>query len=129
MLRKDFESWRVKKAFDRILTRGEEPEFKKILHLAAPYFGTKTNSILILNISKIIDFASRGADGIINAVCFNCMLGTVSSAISEKIRRDFNNIPLSTFVYAGSLSSTLRAKIEAFVHQVKFRHALLKQNG
>ena len=36
--------------------------------------------------AKIVDFARNGADGIINAICFNCMVGNASAAITEKIR-------------------------------------------
>ena len=47
----------------------------------------------MLNVAKMVDFARRGADGIVNAVCFNCMLGTVSIAVTGRIREDHEGVP------------------------------------
>ena len=67
----------------------------------------------------MVDFASRGADGVINAICFNCMLGTVSGAIAQKIRQDFQNIPIPTLIFKGKEDPTEESRLEAFVYQVK----------
>jgi hypothetical protein len=73
---------------------------------------------LILNISKIVDFVRQGADGVINAICLNCMLGTVSGAIATRIRKDFEDIPIPTLVFSDSDISSEKTKLEAFVYQV-----------
>ena len=49
---------------------------------------------------RMVDFARRGADGILNALCFNCMLGTVSSAVTGRIRSDHDGIPIANLVYS-----------------------------
>jgi hypothetical protein len=66
----------------------------------------------------MVDFARRGADGIVNAVCFNCMLGTVSAAVTGRIRKDHNGIPIANLVYS-AIEGSQRPMLEAFLHQVK----------
>ena len=118
-IRKDIETWKIKKGFKQALARISEPNYKSILEFSRPYISPENNSILLLNIAKMVDYAKRGADGIINVICMNCMLGTVSEAISIQIKRDFNNIPLPTLVFSGSDISSENTKLEAFVYQVK----------
>ena len=72
----------------------------------------------MLNVAKMVDFARRGADGIVNAVCFNCMLGTVSIAVTGRIREDHDGIPIANLVYS-AVEGSQRAMLEAFLHQVK----------
>jgi hypothetical protein len=86
--------------------------------MARPYLGEQQNEILVLNVAKMVDFARRGADGIVNAVCFNCMLGTVSSAVTGRIRENHDGIPIANLVYS-AVEGSQRAMLEAFLHQVK----------
>jgi len=118
MLRKNVESWRVRRMFRGQIKRGDEPGYQEVLDMARPYLGEQQNEILVLNVAKMVDFARRGADGIINAVCFNCMLGTVSSAVSGRIREDHDGIPIANLVYS-AVEGSQRAMLEAFLHQVK----------
>jgi hypothetical protein len=118
-LRKEFETKKVKMHLQDALPRYDEPKFKEVLQNTSSYIGFENCNMLLLNISKIVDFAQGGADGVVNAICFNCMLGTISSAISTQIREDFDNIPIPTLVYSGTDSSAEQTKLEAFVFQVQ----------
>jgi hypothetical protein len=80
--------------------------------------GRDNNQTLLLNIAKMVDFARRGADGIVNAICFNCMLGTVAEALAVQVRRDHQNIPLPTLIYGTTELFSEKSKLEAFVYQV-----------
>ena len=100
------------------LPRLREPSSKDILEFVSPYIGRDNNQTLLLNIAKMVDFARRGADGVINAICFNCMLGTVAEALSAQVRRDYRNIPLPTLIYGTTELSSEKSKLEAFVYQV-----------
>ena len=62
-----------------------------------------------------------GADGILNANCFNCMLGTVSAAITARLRDDHAGVPIANLSYS-SVEGSQRAVLEAFLHQVKRFH-------
>ena len=118
MVRKNVESWRVKRLFRGKVRQVDEPGYQEVLDMAAPYLGEQQNEVLLLNVAKMVDFARRGADGIINALCFNCMLGTVSAAITSAIRRDHDSIPIANLIYS-SVEGSQRSMLEAFLHQVE----------
>ena len=120
MLRKVFESWRVERQLRTVIERLNEPDYNENLELAKPYVGEETNGALLLNVTKMVDFARRGADGVVNAASSNCMIGTVSAAISQKIKRDFGGLPIANLFYNGVRGSQ-QASLEAFVHQVHHR--------
>jgi predicted nucleotide-binding protein (sugar kinase/HSP70/actin superfamily) len=118
ILRKEVERWKVRKNLREALPRLGEPSSKEILEFVAPYIGWDNNQTLLLNIAKMVDFARRGADGVVNAICFNCMLGTVAEALAAQNRKDYNNIPLPTLIYGTTELSSEKSKLEAFVYQV-----------
>jgi predicted nucleotide-binding protein (sugar kinase/HSP70/actin superfamily) len=118
-IRKDFETWKIKKKLKGAMDRFSEPAYKTVLELAMPYIHPENNRILLLNIAKMAEFAKKGADGVINVICLNCMLGTVSEAISAQIKRDYDRIPIPTLVFGGTESPSENTKLEAFVYQVK----------
>jgi predicted nucleotide-binding protein (sugar kinase/HSP70/actin superfamily) len=121
-LKRLIDVWKIHRvAADRI-ARLEEPGYLEMRRLAAPYMPNEAHELLFLNTVKIVDFARRGADGIINATCFNCMVGNASAAVIEKIRRDYQDIPIVTAVYSGGEDPSRRMVLEAFVSQVKEYH-------
>ena len=118
-MRKEMEAYRVRFLLGRKIGRAEEPGYQQVLDLAAPYVDKSANELVILNMAKMVEFARGGAQGIINAISFHCMLGTVSASLAENVRRDHDMIPLTTIVYTGKESSEVNTKLEAFAHQVK----------
>jgi hypothetical protein len=118
-MRKEWEALRVRYQLGMKVERGAEPGYKDVLSMAAPYVDRNANETVLLNVAKMVDFASRGAHGIINAISFHCMLGTVSASLTERIRKDHDNVPILTLVYTGKDSSEMETKLEAFAHQVK----------
>ncbi len=117
-LKKELERWKVMKDLKGTVTKSREPSFREIVELTAPYIGLENNDVLLLNIAKMVDFAQRNADGVINAICFNCMLGTISEAIAARIKRDYRNIPIPTMIFSGTHTPAEKKKIEAFIFQV-----------
>jgi predicted CoA-substrate-specific enzyme activase len=99
--------------------RFTEPSAKEVAELAAPYVGPEAESLVILNVAKMADFAKRGADGVVNAICFGCMVGGISAALLQKMRDDHDGIPMATINYGGGGGSDGSARLEAFAHQVK----------
>lgn len=122
MVKRALDTWRVRKLAASRVSRLDEPSYLEMKKLAAPYMPNEAHELLFLNVAKIVDFARGGADGIINAVCFNCMVGTASTAIMEKIRADYEEIPLITAVYSGTEDPSRHMVLEAFVSQVKDYH-------
>jgi len=60
----------------------------------------------------------KGVSGIINAMPFTCMPGTVSSAIMRLIQQD-HDVPVINIAYDGQGSANILTRLEAFMHQVK----------
>lgn len=118
-LYREMESRKVLKKLRKISTRFAEPGYRETLSLASSYIGSNNNEVLVCNVAKMADFARRGADGVVNAICLNCMLGTASTAIAMRIRRDFSQIPIPTMVFCGTDDSSEQDLLEAFVYQVK----------
>jgi len=119
LLLKEIGEQRIVRLFREKFRYMEEPDYETVKQLASPYVGERGNHILMLNIAKMIDFAVRGADGIINAMCFNCMIGSVSASIIDRLRRDHGDIPAINLVYGGTAGSSQMLKLEAFLHQAK----------
>ncbi len=118
-LRKELEKVKIRRSLERAGPIAKDPTFNDVVRFATPYVGLESSNLLLLNIAKMVEFAEQGADGVINAMCFNCMLGTVSAAIASKIRRDYDQIPIPTFIYSGTELASERTRLEAFVHQVR----------
>lgn len=116
-----FQQWRVRRVVGNRVARQDEPDYAEMKRLTAPYMPNESHQLLFINIAKIVDFARNGADGIINAICFNCMVGNASAAIVEKIRRDYDDIPIITAVYAGCDDPSRQMILEAYVAEVTER--------
>jgi predicted nucleotide-binding protein (sugar kinase/HSP70/actin superfamily) len=118
-LRKELESLRIRYQLGTGVERAAEPGYSDILALAQPYVDPAANEMLILNVARMVDCAQRGAHGIINAISFHCMLGTVSAALTERIHADHGQVPLMSVLFSGKDSAELDTKLEAFAHQVR----------
>ncbi len=121
-LRREWDQWRVRRVVGARVAHREEPGYLELRRLAAPYVWSEAHELRFLNVAKIVDFARRGADGVVNAMCFNCMVGTASAALVERIRRDHDDLPIVTAVYAGGEDPARRVVLEAFVEQVQAFH-------
>jgi predicted nucleotide-binding protein (sugar kinase/HSP70/actin superfamily) len=119
VLRKELERWKVRRALGETVKGSREPAFEDIGRWISSYIGFENNETLLLNIARMADFARKGADGIVNAICFNCMLGTVSAALAHRVRKDFANIPIPTLICSGTESVQERTRLEAFVYKVR----------
>ncbi|MHC9541878.1 MAG: hypothetical protein AB9903_20420 [Vulcanimicrobiota bacterium] len=124
LLRKEMESLLVKFQFSTRIERWSEPGYQETIELAKPYLAGNVNAILLLNVAKMADFIARGADGVINAISFHCMMGTIAASLTESIRENHGMIPITTLIYSGHSAREIEAKLEAFVHQVKMFNSL-----
>jgi len=95
-----------------------EKPMADLLKKAAPYLHESFEGEAILSISKAVDLVEHGARGIINAMPFGCMPGTISGALLKAVKDD-HGIPYLNAAYDGSESSTMMLQLEAFMHQVK----------
>ncbi len=95
-----------------------EPETKEILRKASPYVHSSFEGETILSVGKCIDLIERGASGIVNAMPFGCMPGTIVTAILRGITRDYG-IPCISIPYDGTESPTIEIQLEAFMDQAR----------
>jgi predicted CoA-substrate-specific enzyme activase len=112
---------RMEELFNGYLRYGEEPRIKYILNTASPYIHESFEGEAILTVGKSIDFIKKGASGIINAMPFTCMPGTISSAVMKLIQNTYD-VPVINIAYDGQGLTNITTRLEAFMHQVKEAH-------
>jgi len=116
------QDWLMTPLFEAALSTPPEPSLQEACDLAAPYVSGHASPLVLLNIAKMVQYARSGVSGLINASCFNCMMGSVSAALVDRLARDFDGLPMTNLVYGGSLGTSETARVEAFVHQVHRYH-------
>ena len=104
--------------FSGFLKTLKEPETKEIIKKAAPYLHSSFEGEAILSIGKAVDLIERGASGIVNAMPFGCMPGTIVTALMQGLNRK-HGIPFISIPYDGSESPTTEIQLEAFMHQAR----------
>lgn len=104
-------------AFKGFLKTLKEPETGEILKKAAPYVHDSFEGETVLSIGKAVDLIERGAAGIISAMPFGCMPGTIVAALLKAITRDYG-IPCISIPYDGTESPAVALHIEAFMETV-----------
>jgi predicted nucleotide-binding protein (sugar kinase/HSP70/actin superfamily) len=97
---------------------GREPRIRDIINKARPYIHESFEGEAILSVGKAIDFIDKGVSGIINAMPFSCMPGTISSALMRLIQNKFD-VPIINVAYDGQGSTNTTTRLEAFMYQVK----------
>ncbi len=110
---------KIYKPAGELLRDGEEPTTEEIIGLASPYFHYSFGGEAILTVGKAIDFVRKGASGIVNAMPFTCMPGTIVSSVSKKLREDLQGLPWIDMAYDGLEEATAQTRLEAFIHQAK----------
>jgi len=101
------------------LRGGHEPKVEEILKNAISYIPDTFEGEAILSVGKAIDYITKGAHGIVNAMPFTCMPGTVVNAVLKRLREENQNIPYLNMVYEGIEDSNSITRMEAFVHQAR----------
>jgi predicted CoA-substrate-specific enzyme activase len=121
LLRKELELRKFWAEVKDVLGKYDEPSsFGELEELTDGLTENYENELFYLNVAKMVHFAERGVDGIINATCFNCMVGSASSAIVEKIKERYN-IPVVTLVYSNEKDQNTESLLGAFCEEVKER--------
>ncbi|MGY4707661.1 acyl-CoA dehydratase activase-related protein [Candidatus Bipolaricaulota sp. J31] len=96
----------------------EEPPTEEVVSHSEPYISEAYRGEPVLTVGKAIDYALKGFDGIVNVMPFSCMPGTMVSAVSTRVRRDYG-IPWINLTFDGQKQAHLRTRLEAFMHQAQ----------
>jgi predicted nucleotide-binding protein (sugar kinase/HSP70/actin superfamily) len=122
LLLKRFFQKRIEHRFARhfagFLKTLHEPGTKILLDKASPYLHPSFEGEAILSIGKSVDLVSAGASGIINAMPFGCMPGTIVSGLMRRLNSDLG-IPCLSISYDGTESLTTEIQLEAFMDQTR----------
>jgi predicted CoA-substrate-specific enzyme activase len=108
----------MERVFHGMLEYGPEPAVRSIIGKANPYVDVSFEGEAILSVGKSIDFVDKGVSGIINAMPFTCMPGTISSAIMKLIQKKYD-IPILNVAYDGQGVTNTNTRLDAFMYQVR----------
>ena len=100
--------------FNGSLKTLKEPSTKEILKLANPYVHESFEGETVLSIGKAIDLIKNGASGIVNAMPFGCMPGTIVTALIKAVSSDYG-IPCISIPFDGTESTSVELQLEAFM--------------
>jgi predicted CoA-substrate-specific enzyme activase len=109
---------RFGREFEGFLKHLHEPDTRKLLDRARPYIHPSFEGEAVLSIGKSIELIEKGAAGIINAMPFGCMPGTIVSGLMRGLNTDFD-IPCLSIPYDGTESLTTEIQLEAFIDQAR----------
>lgn len=95
-----------------------EPPQGVLQQYALPYINENSNHLIRTMIAKMVDFAVRGADGVISAIGLNCMAGTAAATAISQIRRDHGGLPIISLSYGGTEGLSQKIQLDTFIQQV-----------
>eukprot|EP01022_Parablepharisma_sp_SALTPOND_P035592 TRINITY_DN9588_c1_g2_i2.p1 TRINITY_DN9588_c1_g2~~TRINITY_DN9588_c1_g2_i2.p1 ORF type:complete len:1547 (-),score=462.04 TRINITY_DN9588_c1_g2_i2:3546-8186(-) len=104
-----------------------EPDIRVVLDYATPYLHHSFRGEAVLSVGKALDMIQRRAAGVINAIPFGCMPGTVVTGILRTITAR-TGAPTMSIPFDGTASPTMQLQLEAFMDQACQRHGKVK-NG
>ncbi|HUL20523.1 MAG TPA: acyl-CoA dehydratase activase [Thermodesulfobacteriota bacterium] len=109
----------LEKVFKYQLRHAGEPNTKSIFKKAKPYLDPSFEGEAVLSMGKTIDFAKRGASGVVNIMPFTCMPGTIVSTLLKRYQEENSNIPILNMAYDGQEQTNTLTRLEAFMYQAK----------
>jgi predicted nucleotide-binding protein (sugar kinase/HSP70/actin superfamily) len=112
--------------FKKYLRTLHEPSTRQLLSHSAPYIPDTFEGEAVVSVGKSVDLAYQGASGIINAIPFGCMPGTIVAGVMHAVKRQYD-MPFITVPYDGTESSTNGMQLEAFMDQAKSK--AMRRNG
>jgi predicted CoA-substrate-specific enzyme activase len=110
---------RLEDVFKGDLRNCHEPTTRELIELAAPYIDESFEGEAVLSVGKVIDYLKNGAHGIVNAMPFTCMPGTVVNAVLKSVRDEHASIPYMNMVFEGLEDTNMKTRMEAFVYQAR----------
>ncbi|MGQ9629187.1 MAG: acyl-CoA dehydratase activase [bacterium] len=105
-------------ATNGLISTAEEPAVEEIWRNAERYFLAWFGEAS-LGVGKSVDYARRGASGIVNLMPFTCLIGAICKTQLQKFREDHDHIPILHLEYDGLDESALWNDLESFMDQAK----------
>ena len=115
----EYDEFRASRLFKGKIRHQHEPSTEEILKHSAPFLDNSFHTEALLSIGRATAFAKERIAGIVNVKPFNCMPGTVTTAILTRVRKEHNGIPCLDLVYDGLQETNSQTRLEAFMYQAK----------
>jgi len=90
---------------------------EKVMKLASRYLSVDFKGEAILSVGKAMEMVGAGASGVVNAMPFNCMPGTIVTSLSRQVSEDLGRVPWLNISYEGLRDSGEETRLEAFSDQ------------
>ncbi|MDI6783513.1 MAG: acyl-CoA dehydratase activase-related protein, partial [bacterium] len=110
---------RYARIFSHDLPGAIEPDTDTIVGYAEAYLHPDFEGEAILSIGKSVDYIRSGIQGIVNAIPFTCMPGTIVHGIAKRLKQHYPAIPFLTIAYDGTEIAATQTQLEAFMFQAK----------
>jgi predicted nucleotide-binding protein (sugar kinase/HSP70/actin superfamily) len=115
----EWQEHRVVSAFAKWFDLSRDESVDSVLKRASRYLSVDFKGEAILSVGKAMETVEHGAKGIVNAMPFNCMPGTVVSSLSRKVAQDLGGVPWLNISYEGLRDSGEDTRLEAFADQAR----------
>jgi len=116
--------WLVNRKFPKTIRTPEERHFHEVKKASERVCSYWIDRLISMNIARIDDFVQAGASGVLNVMCHNCMIGTVTASLLPTLQEENNSTVLSTLIYEGLKSTHNDNRLQAFADQIKERNVI-----
>ena len=110
---------RVDRLFPDTIRTPQESSFPEVNGRTARFIDYRVDNLISLNINRIYELSDAGARGILNVMCPNCMIGTMSEAFFPDIKVDLPHLPVVSLSFGDQQETHVDNRLEAFLHLVR----------
>lgn len=110
---------RVDRLFPDTLRTPQESRFPEVYERTQDFLDYRVDNLISLNLNRIYELHRAGAKGILNVMCPNCMIGTMSEAFFPEIKEDKKNLPITSLSFGDQQETHIDNRLEAFMHLVR----------
>jgi predicted nucleotide-binding protein (sugar kinase/HSP70/actin superfamily) len=113
-----YQEQKVRNIFEHDILNNFEMKPKEVLEKTSKYLNKEISTGIISPVGSVIETLEHGAQGIINVITLNCSFGNVVTSVLQRVRRDYNDVPLLTLVCEEQQGGNQFTRLEAFMHQI-----------
>jgi len=107
--------------FPRTIRTPEEGHYPEVREGSERYCSYWIDRLLSLNLNRFRELHEAGAAGVLNVMCHNCMIGTVTAALTPAMQREMPGLAIATLQFESLKSTHNLNRLEAFLAQVQGR--------
>jgi predicted CoA-substrate-specific enzyme activase len=113
-----YQEQKVRNIFEHEILNNFDITPKEVFEKASKYLSTDLSAGVISPIGSVIDTLELGAKGIINVITLNCSFGNIVTSVLQRVRRDYNDVPLLTLICEEQQGGNQLTRLEAFMYQI-----------